>query len=342
MIKIVNKVEENKWKKLLDTYDKATIYHTPEWKKTLEGTFGYKAHYFFAIDECGELVGLLPLFYVRSQITGSRICSVPFAHNCGPIGDEATVSFLAGKAIDLYKDLNADYFEVKDKVGFDNFEYQNAFSTYILELSPDLGIMWKKLDSGSARWGVKKSHKEGVSVSKTQSIEDLKEFYELNCITKKKIGVPCHPWKFFKNLFKFLDSYVSLYVARYNDKIIAGGIMEYFKKTVLYGYGAADPKYLKMQPYNAFIWKSIEDACLNGYKYYDFGRTSYDNVGLINFKKRWGTAEKKLYYSYYPKNPVSLTENRENLKYKWGTKVIQRMPMPIYKKFSDVVFGSFG
>ncbi|MCK4454653.1 GNAT family N-acetyltransferase, partial [Candidatus Parcubacteria bacterium] len=69
---------------------------------------------------------------------------------------------------------------------------------------------------------------------------------------------------------------------------------------------------------------------------------SYDNVGLINFKKRWGTVEKKLYYSCYPKNPESLTENRDNLKYKLGTKVIRKMPMPVYKKFSDAVFGSFG
>jgi lipid II:glycine glycyltransferase (peptidoglycan interpeptide bridge formation enzyme) len=118
--------------------------------------------------------------------------------------------------------------------------------------------------------------------------------------------------------------------------------VQYFKDTVSYGYGAANPGYLKSHPYNAFIWKSIEDACLNGYKYYDFGRTSYDNVGLINFKKRWGTIEKKLYYSYYPKNPESLTGNRDNFKYRLGTKVIRRMPMPVYKKFSDVVFGHFG
>ncbi|NQE53330.1 hypothetical protein C5S29_07030, partial [ANME-1 cluster archaeon GoMg3.2] len=138
------------------------------------------------------------------------------------------------------------------------------------------------------------------------------------------------------------DGYVYLYIARCDDEIIAGGVMEYFKDGVLYGYGAANSDYLKLHPYDAFIWKSIEDACVNGYKYFDFGRTSYDNVGLINFKKRWGTVEKKLYYSYYPKNPESLVENRENFKYKWGTKIIRRMPMPIYKKFSDVVFGSFG
>jgi len=46
--------------------------------------------------------------------------------------------------------------------------------------------------------GRKKSGKLGVSVASSTDIEDLKEFYELNCITKQSLGVPCHPWEFFK------------------------------------------------------------------------------------------------------------------------------------------------
>ena len=194
----------------------------------------------------------------------------------------------------------------------------------------------------SARWATTKSKSIGVQVSSTNNVEDLKEFYEINALTKRDLGVPCHPWKFFKNMFELLDKYVTLYVAKYDNEIIAGGIIESFKDSVLYGYGAAHPDYLKFHPYNAFIWKSIEDACVNGYAYFDFGRTSYDNKGLIDFKKRWGTTEKKLYYSYYPTNPEKLTENRESLKYKYGTKVIHKMPILAYKKFSDSIFQHFG
>lgn len=342
MITITTKVTENKWKEFLESADSATIYHTPEWKEILEKSFGYKPCYLFAKTESDEIVGMLPLFYIKSKLTGNRLCSVPFSHICGPIGDETAVNLLINEGVSLYKNLKAEYLEIRDYCDFNGFQSQNAFSTYILELSSNIEEVWRKLDKGSVRWAIKKSQKSGVSVGVTRNIEDLKEFYELNCMTKKEIGVPGHPWKFFKNLFTLLSDYVSIYVAKYNDETIAGGLIEYFKNTVSYGYSAADPGYLKLHPYNAFIWKSIEDACSNGYKYYDFGRTSYDNVGLINFKKRWGTVEKKLYYSCYPKNPESLTENRDNLKYKLGTKVIRKMPMPVYKKFSDAVFGSFG
>ena len=342
MINITTKVKEKEWKDFLEKSESATIYHTPGWKNALEKSFEYKPFYLFAKDECGMVVGLLPLFNIQSRLTKNRLCSVPFSHICAPIGDENVLNALVNEGINFYKDLGVDYLEIRDYIDFDGFQHQNAFSTYILDLSPNIEEVWKKLDKGSVRWAIKKSQKSRVSVNVTENMEDLKEFYELNCMTKKGIGVPCHSWQFFKNLFTFLTDNVSLYVARYNNEIIGGGIIEHFKDTVSYGYGAANPGYLKLHPYNAFIWKSIEDACLKGYRYYDFGRTSYDNLGLINFKKRWGTVEKKIYYSYYPKNPESLTENRDNLKYKLGTKVIRRMPMPIYKKFSDFVFGSFG
>ena len=341
MINVTTKVKENEWKDFLEKSESATIYHTPEWKNILKASFGYKAYYLFAKEGDGNIVGLFPLFNIKSWITKNRMCSVPFSHLCGPIGDETAVNLLISEGVNLYGDLNVNHLEIRDYIDFDGFQRQNAFSTYILELSPNIEEVWKKFRR-DVRRGIEKSKKGGISVDATKNIEDLKEFYELNCMTKKEIGVPCHTWKFFKNLFTFLNDKVYLYIARCNGEIIAGGVMEYFKDGVLYGYGAANPGYLKLHPYDAFIWKSIEEAYLNGYKYYDFGRTSYDNVGLINFKTRWGTIEKKLYYSYYPNNPGSLTGNRKNFKYKLGTKVIRGTPMPIYKKFSDAVFGSFG
>ena len=342
MIEVTTSVNEKNWKSFLNSCDDASIYHTPEWKLFLEKTFGYESHYLFVKDENDNITGMLPLFFIKSKLTGNRLCSVPFSHICGSVHSNDSKDLLITEGMNFFSKLNAKYFEIRDIVDSNGFHSQNSFSTYILKLSPHVDKTWHKLDKKSARWATKKSKKMGVQVDSTKNIDDLRIFYELNCITKKNIGVPCHPWKFFKNMFNLLNEYVSLYTVKYNNEIIAGGIFEYFNDTVLYGYGAADPDHLNLHPYNAFVWKSIEDACTNDFNYFDFGRTSYDNEGLINFKKKWGTVEKKLYYSYYPKNPESLTENRENFKYKYGIKAIQKMPIPIYKKFSDVVFGHFG
>ncbi|KAF5426111.1 Lipid II:glycine glycyltransferase [Candidatus Methanomarinus sp.] len=341
MTKIETNVGDNEWERFLDNYNTASIYHTPQWKDFLEKTFNYEPHYLFAKDKNDNITGLLSLFYVKSKLTGNRLCSVPFSHICGYIGSEHSKDGLINKGIDLFLKTDANYFEIRDLVNSNGFCDQNLFSTQILELSSNIDETWKKLSKGT-RNSTKKSKNSGIYVYSTKNIEDLKQFYELNCITKKRIGVPCHPWNFYENMFKSLNERVSLYVAKYSDEIVAGGIFIYFGDTVIYGYAASNPRYLNIRPNNALTWKSIEDACVNGYHYFDFGRTSYDNKGLIEYKRRWGTVEKKLYYSYYPYNPESLTGNRENIKYKYGTKVIQKMPMSVYKKFSDSMFQHFG
>ncbi|MCO5383597.1 MAG: GNAT family N-acetyltransferase [Methanosarcina barkeri] len=342
MIDIVKSVKEEEWKSFLNKCDEATIYHTPEWKQFLEKTFGYKSEYLFAKDKSGNIAGFLPLFYIKSKLTGNRLCSVPFSHICGPLGTKEASTDLLEEAIRLFQKSNLNTLEIRGTIDDERFVSLNSFSTYTLELSSKPDEVWPKLNKGSVRWAVKKAEKSGVTAETTRDTGDLKEFYEINAVTKKDLGVPCHPWKFFKNIFDILGNHVSLYVSKSNGEIIGGGIMVYFKDTVLYGYGASNPNYLNLHPYNSFIWKSIEDACVKGYNIYDFGRSSYSNTGLIDFKKRWGTVETKLYYSNYPTKPNSLSENRESTKYKLASRIIGEMPLLMYKQFSDVVFQHFG
>ena len=103
-----------------------------------------------------------------------------------------------------------------------------------------------------------------------------------------------------------------------------------------------EPDSLHLHPYHAFIWKSIEDACVQGQMLYDFGRTSYENTGLIQFKRKWGTGEKKLYYSVFPGSSKPSLPDRESILYQLGNKVIRQMPVPVYTKFSEIVFPHFG
>ena len=311
MIDIVKNVKENEWNYFLNNRDEATIYHTPEWKQFLEKTFGYKPEYLFAKDESGNIVGFLPLFYIKSKLTGNRLCSVPFSHICGPIGTKDISIELLEEAINLFKKSNLDSLEIRGAIDDERFVNLNSFSTYILELSSKPEDVWAKLNKGSVKRAIKKAEKSGVSVKKTRDLDDLKEFYEINATAKRELGVPCHPWNFFKNLFDILGDNASLYASKYNDKMIGGGIMTYFKNTVIYGYEASDPNYLNLYPSNAFLWKSIEDACVKGYNIYDFGRASYSNTGLTEFKKRWGTIEIELYYSNYPTRSNSLSDKCE-------------------------------
>lgn len=341
MTQVVEAVKEDQWTEFLNKCEAATIYHTPAWKKLLEATFNYEPHYLFVLNGSGRITGLLPLFRVNSKITGNRLCSVPFSHNCGFVGEKEALAAVLDKVFTLYRRLNVDYIEIRESITTHDFNTSNTFCDHILELSPDPETVWKKL-KGAVRNKIRKAYKRGVSVEVTRSPGDLRKFYELNCLNKRRIGVPAHPWRFLENIFTLLKDYTSLYVSKYDGRIIGGGILICYKSNALYAYGCAHPEYLKLYPYYAYLWKCIEDSCLGGYQHYDLGRSEYSNSGLINFKKRWGVTEKPLYYSYYPQNPRSLVRDRDSFKFRLATGIIGRMPISIYKKLSDITYGHFG
>jgi hypothetical protein len=344
MITDSGKIHPDAWRDLLESESNATIYHTPEWKNFLEATFRYTPRYLFAQDDSGELTGLLPLFQIKSIIGGSRLCSTPFAHDCGPIGQKKVCDELVHAALDLCSKFQLKNLEIRGNGFPGHLNEVNNFSTFVLPLSQNIPDVWKRLDKGSVRWAVTKAKKSNVSVVSTRNTDDLKEFYELNYLTKKELGVPCHPLKFFENLFTTLGDNVILYVARHDKGIIGGGIMLRFKGAVLYGYGAANPNCLNFHPYDAFIWQSIEDACNAGYKTFDFGRTSYENTGLIRFKRKWGAVEKKLYYCYRNHSGQSASSNidRTSFLFKMANQGFRMMPMPLYKSVSEKIFAGLG
>jgi hypothetical protein len=337
IMEVITNVREDEWKKFLDVCDTATIYHTPEWKKLIESTFNYEPYYLFIRNDSGKIAGLLPMFHVKSIISGDGLCCVPFAHECGPIGDAYTLNILIEKGIDLYRNMEIGpdrhhfnmHIEVKDSLSTD-FHLHNIFSMYILELS-NVQTTWNIIHKSMRRY-VKKSL-DKVEISRSSCIKDAELFYQVNCINKKDKGIMSHPKDFFCNLVCIMPENVDIYLAKLNNKIIGGIINISFKDKVFYGFGATDPRYIDYHPLHGCIWKSIEDACLNGYKIYDFGIASCHDTGMTNFKKRWGTIEKKLYYSYYP---ILVGKEYSTRCYQVTTKIIQYMPMCVYKKFSDI------
>jgi len=339
MPKIVTRVNEDKWNKFVIEQPQATIYHTPEWKIFLEKTFSYQPYYLFALDENENITGLFPLFLVKSLLTGNRLSCLPFSASCGPIGEEDIISSLAQEAVYLAGQLKVKSLEVKAPVG--DLSSTQFYSTFQLELSSDVQLVWNNV-SVSAKRAVKKASKNKIAVHKNNDINTIEQFYELNCKNKKKLGVPCHPSYFFTNMFKCLKDYLSIYTVKHQERLIAGGIIINFKECALYGYGAADEKFLHLRPNDAFIWRSMADACNKGYKYYDFGRTFHSDMGLIKFKKKWGATERKLHYSLLHGSRTNIINSRNSFKNELISKLIRFMPMSIYRISSNYIFAHLG
>jgi hypothetical protein len=125
MVEGVGSVNDNKWRDFLLPLSNGTIYHIPEWKTVLEKTFDDTPHYFFATDTSRSLIGWFPLFPVRRRSSGNRLCSVPFSHECGYLGDTAVCTALAVVAIAITRLCHIDTTEIR------NSPYIQVFSEFM-------------------------------------------------------------------------------------------------------------------------------------------------------------------------------------------------------------------
>lgn len=333
-------VDEQKWIDFLSARSDSTIYHTPGWSRFLAHTLEIEPCHVFILNDSGDIIGFLPLFKIPNLRHKRELCSIPFAHSASYIGEMDQKDLAIQTAMEISTRQTGGHIILKDRIVHPHLHNSNEFCAHELDLSISKEEVWNKLDKGSVRWAVKKSEKLGVRVRQSNEPSDIDEFYRLNCLTKKALGVPSHPPRFFKNLINEFPNNLRLYVSELEGEIIGGGLMEFYGGRVVYGYGCADPNKLQMHPYNAFLWKCIEDACLLGYHTFDFGRTSKHNSGLMNFKRKWGTREFDLVYSSDRNNPS--TFDRSSKMIKMGNIVIKKMPMNTYRLFSDFIFDFLG
>jgi len=92
--------------------------------------------------------------------------------------------------------------------------------------------------------------------------------------------------------FSCSSNNVRLWLAIFDDQVVAGALCFYAKKHVVYWHGAALEKYFKHRPVNLLMYEAIKSACEEGYSWFDFN-PSGGHEGVKAFKKSFGAKEMK-------------------------------------------------
>ncbi len=342
-LEIVNPLTFVEWDKLVLANNNYSFFHSSGWAKVLSTSYGYKPLYFSLIDR-GKLRAVIPIMEVNSFLTGNRGVSLPFSDYCEPLNDE-TIDFrdVIHHIIDYGKKRKWKFIELR---GGDQFlQEEPIFSEYYghtLTLKRSEEEIFSSFRNSNKR-NIKKAAKAGVAVKISNSLESTKAFYQLNCRTRKKHGLPPQPYYFFKRIYDHIISKNSgcLTLATYEGETIAGAVYFHFGSKVLYKYGASDEKYQNMRANNLVMWEAIKWYSRNGYERFCFGRTETSNQGLRQFKDGWGTNEYVInYYRYNIKKSAFI--NAEPAVSGRHNKIFNKMPMPILKTIGSILYKHVG
>lgn len=329
-------VEE--WRAFADSRPEATYAHLPGWQAVLRDSLGHRPYYVFARNEAGRLCGVLPLFQVRSILSGSHLVSTPFVSECGPVAEsDEALRALVDRARGLCDELGCRYMEIRASRQLPlDLPVSEYFYTYFVPLSEPQKT-WKALDHRT-RNAVNRSRKRGVAVSTDDSPGAMKAFYEVNLRTKTRLGSPAHPLEFFQAMQREMGDCFRLYTADYQGRAISAGVAIRYNGVVNATHQASDRSYLEHHPNEAVSWQQMEDGGRDGFHYLDFGKTPADNPGLAQYKKKWKAEEKQLYYYYYPSVPKLMGSDRQGTRFKLVTGVWKRLPLSIVRRLGPFAF----
>jgi hypothetical protein len=298
---ILNPLQVPDWDDLMLATGKASFFHSSAWARVLNESYGYKPIYFTVIEN-GRLSCLMPFMEVNSFLTGKRGVSLPFTDFCDSVAPNVAFFLQAVGEVKKYgmrngwKSIewrgNAAYFE-------DNVP-SAAFFSHTLQLTGSEEEIFSRFKSNTRR-NINRAVKEEVRVEIGDSMEFVKAYYRLHCVTRRDHGLPPQPFCFFKKVLEHIIAAGKGFVALgfIGNKCIAGAIYFGFGKKAIYKFGASDKRYQNSRPNNLVMWEGIREYARRGFQEFSFGRSEMDNDGLLQFKRGWGTAEDKFnYYKY--------------------------------------------
>lgn len=345
-ISLDNEFETRRWDEFVEAHPKGSPYHLSSWIRTIQKTYGYRPLLYVCKGGSGRISGVFPCFRVKGLFKMPRIVSIPFSDYCGPLfKHQDELAKMCYSTIEKHRN-SVDYFEIRSPLPhLDGLVDHNYYKINVLDLSPDPPEVKKRLNKKTIQYSIRKAIRAGVTIKEENSKRGMREFCRLNELTRKKHGVPSQPKLFFSNIFEQIIAKKRGFIllAMYDAMPVAAGLFLKFKNTVYYKYSASDPQYLSQKtPNHLLTWHAIEQACLTGYRSFDFGRTSQDNTGLIRYKEMWGAESRDLPYCYYPEIKGATARKESDLVYRVMTSLWRRLPDAIIAKLGPMIYKYLG
>ena len=335
-IKIVDPMKDVRWDTFVENHPFGWLYHLSGWKEVLEKSFKHMKGYFLVLQNNDhDIKAALPIYEVRSWLTGNRLVSIPFATLCDPlISTEDDLTKLFDAALILLKERRASRIEIRTLLSsplIHNHQLNpyNAFRHHYILLNNEPEQLKRSFHRTCVRQRITRAMKSHLTIKFGSSESDLKKFYRLHFITRKRLGLPLQPYRYFFMLWKnfFPAKRLLLLLAEKQGNAIGGLILFKFKDRVSAEFAASDEKYQEMSPTHLLFWEAIKGAYSEGYKIFDFGRTSLSNMTLMDFKNRWGTKIVDLPQFFYPLQAIQRnTEVEKSQGYRFIKKICNSAP----------------
>jgi serine/alanine adding enzyme len=287
------------WNQTLhDVQSHATPAHSPEWFEVIRGAYGHDPLYLSAEDGDGH-TAVLPAFIVRRPIVGTVVTSMPFLDSGGPCGASASLAgLLVGRLIEEAGRIGARSVELRcvEPLPIAQAPVERKVNM-TLTLPTDADVLWRRLDK-TVRNQVRKAARSGLAIE-VGGREMLADFYEVFSARMRDLGSPVHARHFLGAVLDAFGNRARIVLVRKEDVTVGGLMAIRFNDRLAVPWAACLPQYFSLCPNMLLYWETLRSACCDGFRQFDFGRSTRDS-GTYRFKRQWGAEEEPLFWYTIP------------------------------------------
>lgn len=297
--------DSREWEIFLKSRSEGTFFHSLKWRDVIQKSFRYASLYVTIRDADGTLVGICPGFILRS--TRMNIYhSVPESDYGGPIIAEHCVRQASVALKNFLEGLCANKGVVCAKLCLLNDNVKKFFTSPLgytektrgvveidLKVTPS-NFIWNKALSKNRRWQIRRIERDGFQAREARSILDLRDFYNLYYSNLKYVAsspyphaISPYPHEFMENIWKVLYPHNLRIWLVEREKTIAGAVFfKYGPKTYfVYAGISREKEYNRYSVIPYLMWKEIETAEQEGYRYISLGGTPGDPKNPYHLQK---------------------------------------------------------
>jgi FemAB-related protein (PEP-CTERM system-associated) len=320
--------EQAEWNAYVERNPAATVYHLSEWRELIRRTFGHEGYYFVARNAGQSIVGILPLVHMKSRLFGNFLVSMPYFNYGGAIADHPSIEQLLMNAASAQASrLQASHVEYRDDIPRNGMPVRMEKVNMILTLPETETALLQGFDA-KLRSQIRRAQRERPTIHYGGD-EHLDDFYNVFSHNMRDLGTPVYSRNLFRNILQCFPECSRIVVARLAGRPVAGAFLIGHHEMLEIPWASALRRVNHLSINTLLYWKVLQFAIENGYRYFDFGRSSRDS-GTYRFKQQWGAEPNQLYWHYWLASGVSMPSiNPHNPKYALMIRAWQRLPLAL-------------
>jgi serine/alanine adding enzyme len=307
----------------------AALYQLSGWRRVVEEVFGHPTQCVAAVRGSDEIVGVLPLVHLSSRLFGKMMVSMPYFNYAGACAEcHEAKTLLYDEAVRLSRRAGAAFLELRDECNWNPaLPTRTTKVAMRLPLPPSPETLWRAFPS-KLRSQVQRPQKDGMTAVVGRE-DQLDAFYSVFSENMRALGTPVYPRALFAAILSRFERTTWIVTVRAGGKPVAAGFLAGFRERLEIPWASSLRAYSRSSPNMLLYWRCLEFACLEGYRVFDFGRSTAGE-STYRFKEQWGARPHQLYWHYWLSDGGEIPQvNPRNPKYQVAIRLWQHLPLPV-------------